>query len=185
VKGRLHIRVWPRKFSTVVLLLQMTDVPIIDQPRNLAPGGATTLPVHEHPYILLAVTSLRLKTTAPDERGFSPNAVIAGISWVIVGGESGPGACPMKREGVVSIRSSAATESAKSLWFNLQPNPPQGSEVVVSSASHCGLQNRVLLSHSENGLAYGGASRGGDRYFSGCSGCRNDEGHLRIGVHCE
>jgi hypothetical protein len=33
---------------------------------NLAPGGATTLHVHEHPYILLAVTSWRLKTTAPD-----------------------------------------------------------------------------------------------------------------------
>jgi quercetin dioxygenase-like cupin family protein len=33
---------------------------------NLAPGGATTVHVHEHPYILVAVTSSRLKTTAPD-----------------------------------------------------------------------------------------------------------------------
>jgi hypothetical protein len=33
---------------------------------NLAPGGATTLHVHEHPYILVAVTSSRLKTTAPN-----------------------------------------------------------------------------------------------------------------------
>jgi quercetin dioxygenase-like cupin family protein len=33
---------------------------------NIAPGGATTLHAHEHPYILLAVTSSRLKTTAPD-----------------------------------------------------------------------------------------------------------------------
>jgi quercetin dioxygenase-like cupin family protein len=33
---------------------------------NLAPGGATTLHVHEHPYILLAVTSSRLRTTTPD-----------------------------------------------------------------------------------------------------------------------
>ena len=29
---------------------------------------------------------------------------LSGISWVIVGGESGPGARPMKREWVVSIR---------------------------------------------------------------------------------
>jgi protein gp37 len=29
---------------------------------------------------------------------------LSGITWVIVGGESGPGARPMKREWVVSIR---------------------------------------------------------------------------------
>jgi hypothetical protein len=29
---------------------------------------------------------------------------LSGISWVIVGGESGPGARPMKRDWVVSIR---------------------------------------------------------------------------------
>ena len=33
---------------------------------NLAPGAATTLHAHEHPYILLSVTSSRLKTTARD-----------------------------------------------------------------------------------------------------------------------
>jgi hypothetical protein len=33
---------------------------------NLAPGGATTRHAHEHPYILLSVTTSRLKTTAPD-----------------------------------------------------------------------------------------------------------------------
>ena len=33
---------------------------------SVAAGGATTPHSHENPYILLAVTSLRLKTTAPD-----------------------------------------------------------------------------------------------------------------------
>ena len=33
---------------------------------NLAPGGATSLHVHEDPYIVLAVTPSRLKTTAAD-----------------------------------------------------------------------------------------------------------------------
>jgi len=33
---------------------------------NLAPGEATSLHAHEHPYILLAVTSSQLKTTASD-----------------------------------------------------------------------------------------------------------------------
>jgi beta-alanine degradation protein BauB len=33
---------------------------------NLAPGAATSLHVHEHPYIVLAVTPSRLKTTAAD-----------------------------------------------------------------------------------------------------------------------
>lgn len=49
---------------------------------NLAPGGATTLHVHEHPYILLAVTSSQLKTTAPDGTS-AIEAVKAGDSrWV-------------------------------------------------------------------------------------------------------
>ena len=33
---------------------------------NLAPGGATAVHVHEHPYLLLAVTTSRLKSIAPD-----------------------------------------------------------------------------------------------------------------------
>jgi protein gp37 len=33
-----------------------------------------------------------------------PNLNLSGIDWVIVGGESGPGARPMKREWVAEIR---------------------------------------------------------------------------------
>jgi protein gp37 len=35
---------------------------------------------------------------------------LSGITWVIVGGESGPGARPMKREWVVSIREQCRTQ---------------------------------------------------------------------------
>jgi len=35
---------------------------------------------------------------------------LSGITWVIVGGESGPGARPMKREWVVSIRKQCQTQ---------------------------------------------------------------------------
>ncbi len=49
---------------------------------NLAPGGATTQHVHEHPYILVAVTSSRLKTTAADGTS-AIEVVTAGDSrWV-------------------------------------------------------------------------------------------------------
>ena len=36
---------------------------------------------------------------------------LSGITWVIVGGESGPGARPMKREWVLSIRNSAGRKA--------------------------------------------------------------------------
>ena len=43
---------------------------------------------------------------------------LSGIAWVIVGGESGPGARPMKREWVVSIRSSAECKACPSSSSN-------------------------------------------------------------------
>jgi hypothetical protein len=49
---------------------------------NLAAGGTTTSHSHENPYLILAVTPLRLKTTAPDGSS-SVEAVKAGdFRWV-------------------------------------------------------------------------------------------------------
>ena len=49
---------------------------------NLAPGGATTPHVHEHPYILVAVTSSRLKTTAPDGSSATEMVKAGDSRWV-------------------------------------------------------------------------------------------------------
>ena len=53
---------------------------------NLAPGGATTPHVHEHPYILLAVTPLRLKTTAADGTSAIEMVKAGDFRWVNANG---------------------------------------------------------------------------------------------------
>lgn len=49
---------------------------------NLAPGGATAAHAHEHPYVLLAVTSLRLKTTAPDGTSSIEEVMAGDCRWM-------------------------------------------------------------------------------------------------------
>ena len=49
---------------------------------NLAAGGATTAHSHELPYALLAVTNLRLKTTAPDGTSTVDDVKAGDVRWV-------------------------------------------------------------------------------------------------------
>jgi beta-alanine degradation protein BauB len=49
---------------------------------SLAAGGATTAHSHEHPYVLLAVTSLRLKTTAADGTSSIEEIKAGDCRWV-------------------------------------------------------------------------------------------------------
>jgi hypothetical protein len=49
---------------------------------SLAAGGATTPHSHENPYVLLAVTSLRLKTTAPDGSSTIEDVTAGDCRWV-------------------------------------------------------------------------------------------------------
>jgi quercetin dioxygenase-like cupin family protein len=49
---------------------------------NLAAGGATTAHSHELPYALLAVTNLRLKTTAPDGTSTIDDVKAGDVRWV-------------------------------------------------------------------------------------------------------
>ena len=49
---------------------------------SLAAGGATTAHSHENPYVLLAVTSMRLKTIAPDGSSSTEELKAGDCRWV-------------------------------------------------------------------------------------------------------
>jgi hypothetical protein len=49
---------------------------------NLAAGGATTAHSHEMPYALLAVTNLRLRTTASDGTATIDDLKAGDVRWV-------------------------------------------------------------------------------------------------------
>jgi mannose-6-phosphate isomerase-like protein (cupin superfamily) len=49
---------------------------------SLAAGGATTAHSHENPYVLLAVTSMRLKTIAPDGSSSTEEVKAGDCRWV-------------------------------------------------------------------------------------------------------
>lgn len=49
---------------------------------RLAPGTTTAMHVHERPYLIVAVTSMRLKMTAPDGKSFTHDVKPGDIHWI-------------------------------------------------------------------------------------------------------
>ena len=49
---------------------------------SLAPGAASAMHTHERPYLILAVTPMQLKMTAPDGKSFSHEVKAGDFHWV-------------------------------------------------------------------------------------------------------
>jgi protein gp37 len=79
--------------------------PSIDWPRNVWMGVSVENADYLHRIDELRQTGAAVKFLSLEPLlGALPNLDLSGIHWVIVGGESGPGARPMSESWVVSIR---------------------------------------------------------------------------------
>jgi len=79
--------------------------PMLDWPANVWMGVSIENGNYTHRIDHLRKTGARIKFLSLEPLlGPLPSLQLTGIDWVIVGGESGPGARPMDREWVVDIR---------------------------------------------------------------------------------